>query len=323
MSSVSRLPTHSSTSCDNSGSSTSSNHSGALFSLFTPDEFSHVAPFLLAQSFTPAPHFAGPRQGCVFRLGVLGLGYYPDSPAVVGKVFVKIACGPFGRPNGDGDASGRVVLRTLPLDTTVAEVAAYLCKELLSEGEPAPLRAVAREVVAREATGGAGLSAVLTLSHEGRLLTCPTQTLASLIDPMVLARQTKEHAYDKSPPCTHEETYELLTKCNEMLGTNVDVANFEHGQGPGYEDFHPLHDACIITIALRCDTGAAHVPTPPTPSTGLAALGCCCRLLRDLTAPHRAALRVRRAAASTHSVPEASAPLAAGPTEEQVARLED
>ena len=93
-SSVSRLPTHSSTSCDNSGSSTSSNHSGALFSLFTPDEFSQVAPFLLAQSFTPAPHFAGPRQGCVFRLGVLGLGYYPDSPLRWARCSSRSRAGP-------------------------------------------------------------------------------------------------------------------------------------------------------------------------------------------------------------------------------------
>ena len=289
-SSVSRLPTHSSTSCDNSGSSTSSNHSGALFSLFTPDEFSQVAPFLLAQSFTPAPHFAGPRQGCVFRLGVLGLGYYPDSPAAVGKVFVKIACGPFGQPNGDGDAGGRVVLRTLPLDTTVAEVAAYLCKELLSEEELVSLRATAREATggallsavltagAREAERCGVLSTVLTLSHEGRPLTCPTQTLASLIDPRELARQTKEHAYDKSPPCTHEEIY-------KMLGSFLDVANLELGHGAGDEAFRPLHDACSITIALRCDTGTAHAPTPPRPTAGLAALGSCCRLLRELTAP--------------------------------------
>ena len=339
MASVSaRLPTKESTN-STTNSSTSSTNSGALFSLFTPDEFSQVAPFLLAQSFTPAPRFIGRRQGCVFRLGVLGLGYYPDAPAAVGKVFVKIACGPFGPPNADGDGDGRVVLRTLPLDTTVAEVAAYLCEELMSahhrkdflrehlrltsseltSPELRAREAVAREAVAREVGG-----AILTLSHEGRPLTCPTQTLASLIDPRELARQTKEHSYDKSPPCTRAEIYKLL-------GTNLDVINLEPGHGPGYElpgpgeeGFHPLHDACSITIALRCDTGgAAHVPTPPTPSTGLAALGCCCRLLRELTAPHRAALRVRRAAAATHSVPVPSAPLAAGPTEEQVARLED
>ena len=292
-SSVSRLPTHSSTSCDNSGSSTSSNHSGALFSLFTPDEFSQVAPFLLAQSFTPAPRFIGRRQGCVFRLGVLGLGYYPDAPAAVGKVFVKIACGPFGPPNADGDGDGRVVLRTLPLDTTVAEVAAYLCEELMSahhrkdflrehlrltsseltSPELRAREAVAREAVAREVGG-----AILTLSHEGRPLTCPTQTLASLIDPRELARQTKEHAYDKSPPCTHEEIY-------KMLGSFLDVANLELGHGAGDEAFRPLHDACSITIALRCDTGTAHAPTPPRPTAGLAALGSCCRLLRELTAP--------------------------------------
>ena len=288
-----------------------------------------MAPFLLAQSFTPAPHFAGPRQGCVFRLGVLGLGYYPDAPAAVGKVFVKIACGPFGPPNADGEADGDVVLRTLPLDTPVAEVAAYLCEKFKEEEYKEEFCSAmnslqAGEAVAPEATGGAVLSAVLTLSHEGRPLTCPTQTLASLIDPRELARQTKEHSYDKSPPCTRAEIYKLL-------GTNLDVINLEPGHGPGYElpgpgeeGFHPLHDACSITIALRCDTGgAAHVPTPPTPSTGLAALGCCCMLLRELTAPHRAALRVRRAAAATHSVPVPSAPLAAGPTEEQVARLED
>ena len=35
--------------------------------------------------FTPAQHFAGPQQGCVFKLGLLGLGYYPDAPATVGK----------------------------------------------------------------------------------------------------------------------------------------------------------------------------------------------------------------------------------------------
>ena len=290
MASVSaRLPTKESTN-STTNSSTSSTNSGALFSLFTPDEFSQVAPFLLAQSFTPAPHFAGPRQGCVFRLGVLGLGYYPDSPAAVGKVFVKIACGPFGQPNGDGDAGGRVVLRTLPLDTTVAEVAAYLCKELLSEEELVSLRATAREATggallsavltagAREAERCGVLSTVLTLSHEGRPLTCPTQTLASLIDPRELARQTKEHAYDKSPPCTHEEIY-------KMLGSFLDVANLELGHGAGDEAFRPLHDACSITIALRCDTGTAHAPTPPRPTAGLAALGSCCRLLRELTAP--------------------------------------
>ena len=32
--------------------------------------------------FTPAQHFAGPRQGCVFKLGPAGQGYYPDAPAV-------------------------------------------------------------------------------------------------------------------------------------------------------------------------------------------------------------------------------------------------
>ena len=35
--------------------------------------------------FTPAQHFGGPQQGCVFKLGLLGLGYYPDAPATVGK----------------------------------------------------------------------------------------------------------------------------------------------------------------------------------------------------------------------------------------------
>lgn len=35
--------------------------------------------------FTPAQHFTGPRQGCVFKLGLLGLGYYPDAPTTVGK----------------------------------------------------------------------------------------------------------------------------------------------------------------------------------------------------------------------------------------------
>ena len=32
--------------------------------------------------FTPAQHFAGPRPGCVFKLGPAGQGYYPDTPAV-------------------------------------------------------------------------------------------------------------------------------------------------------------------------------------------------------------------------------------------------
>ena len=32
--------------------------------------------------FTPAQHFAGPRPGCVFKLGPAGQGYYPDAPAV-------------------------------------------------------------------------------------------------------------------------------------------------------------------------------------------------------------------------------------------------
>ena len=293
-----------------------------------------MAPFLLAQSFTPAPHFAGPRQGCVFRLGVLGLGYYPDAPAAVGKVFVKIACGPFGPPNADGEADGDVVLRTLPLDTPVAEVAAYLCEKFKEEEYKEEFCSAmnslqAGEAVAPEATGGAVLSAVLTLSHEGRPLTCPTQTLASLIDPRELARQTKEHSYERSPSlCTHAEMYQIAANYLDGGGGQIagldQIAGLEHEHGPGEAGFHPLHDACSITIALRCDTGgAAHVPTPPTPSTGLAALGCCCRLLRELTAPHRAALRVRRAAAATHSVPVPSAPLAAGPTEEQVARLED
>ena len=35
--------------------------------------------------FTSAQAFAGPRHGCVFKLGQLGLGYYPDAPTAAGK----------------------------------------------------------------------------------------------------------------------------------------------------------------------------------------------------------------------------------------------
>lgn len=39
--------------------------------------------------FTPAQHFAGPRQGCVFKLGPAGQGYYPDAPAVASTRLAK------------------------------------------------------------------------------------------------------------------------------------------------------------------------------------------------------------------------------------------
>ena len=86
------------------------------------------------------------------------------------------------------------------------------------------------------------------------------------------------------------------------------------------EAVHPLHDACTTTLVLRC-CNFARAPTPPTPPAGLGALSCCCVLLRGLTAPHRAALRVRMAAAHL-AVPGAGAPLALGPTEEQALRRE-